>query len=90
MLAGLPLPLTAVQILYVNLATDGLPALALAVDPPEAGLMQRRPRNPRTGIFTRPVAMSLLAGGLWSGLVNMGAVHLARAFGPPARSKRWR
>jgi P-type Ca2+ transporter type 2C len=71
-LAGLPLPLTAVQILYVNLATDGLPALALAVDPPEQGLMERRPRNPRDGIFTRPVVMSLLAGGLWSGVVNMG------------------
>jgi Ca2+-transporting ATPase len=71
-LAGLPLPLTAVQILYVNLATDGLPALALAVDPPDEGLMDRRPRNPRIGIFTRPVVMSLLAGGLWSGLVNIG------------------
>jgi Ca2+-transporting ATPase len=70
-LAGLPLPLTAVQILYVNLATDGLPALALAVDPPESGLMERSPRNPRTGIFTRPVTMSLLAGGLWSGAANM-------------------
>jgi len=70
-LAGLPLPLTAVQILYVNLATDGLPALALAVDPPEMDLMQRKPRDPRTGVFTRPVVAILLAAGLWSGLVNI-------------------
>ena len=41
-IAGLPMPLTAVQILYVNLATDGLPALALAVDPPEQDLMRRQ------------------------------------------------
>jgi P-type Ca2+ transporter type 2C len=71
-LAGLPLPLTAVQILYVNLATDGLPALALAVDPPERGLMRRPPRDPRTGIFTRPVVMLMLVGGVWSTLVNLG------------------
>jgi Ca2+-transporting ATPase len=70
-LAGLPLPLTAVQILYVNLATDGLPALALAVDPPEQDLMRRPPRNPRAGIFTRPVIVLILAGGLWSALVNL-------------------
>ncbi|HEY7784310.1 MAG TPA: HAD-IC family P-type ATPase, partial [Pyrinomonadaceae bacterium] len=71
-LAGLPLPLSAVQILYVNLATDGLPALALAVDPPEKDLMQRPPRNQRAGIFTRPVVMLMLVGGLWSALVNLG------------------
>ena len=71
-LLGLPLPLTAVQILYVNLATDGLPALALAVDPPEKGLMKRKPRNPRTGIFTRPVVSLMLAGGIWSTLINLG------------------
>ena len=70
-LAGLPLPLSAVQILYVNLATDGLPAFALAVDPPEQGLMQRPPRNPRTGIFTRPVILLMLAGGVWSAIVNL-------------------
>jgi P-type Ca2+ transporter type 2C len=71
-IAGLPMPLTAVQILYVNLATDGLPALALAVDPPEQDLMQRRPRDSRVGIFTRPVVVMLLAAGLWSAIVNAG------------------
>jgi Ca2+-transporting ATPase len=71
-LLGLPLPLTAVQILYVNLATDGLPALALAVDPAEKGLMKRKPRNPRTGIFTRPVVSLMVAGGIWSTFINLG------------------
>jgi Ca2+-transporting ATPase len=70
-IAGLPMPLTAVQILYVNLATDGLPALALAVDPPEDDLMRRRPRNPRVGIFTRRVVALLLACGIWSAVANM-------------------
>jgi Ca2+-transporting ATPase len=70
-LLGLPLPLTAVQILYVNLATDGLPALALAVDPPEGDLMRRPPRNPRTGIFTRPVIILMVVGGLWSLALNL-------------------
>jgi Ca2+-transporting ATPase len=70
-LLGLPIPLTAVQILYVNLATDGLPALALAVDPPEDDLMRRPPRNPRTGIFTRPVIVLMIVGGLWSMIVNL-------------------
>jgi Ca2+-transporting ATPase len=71
-LSGFPFPLTAVQILYVNLATDGLPALALAVDPPEADLMQRPPRDPGSSIFTRPVVMLILIGGFWSMLVNLG------------------
>jgi len=71
-IVGLPLPLTAVQILYVNLATDGLPALALAVDPPQRDLMDRPPRSPRTGIFTLPVVALMLAGGLWLAVVNTG------------------
>ena len=70
--AGLPLPLSAVQLLYVNLATDGLPALALAVDPPEKDLMKRPPRDPRTGIFTRPVVILMLVGGIWSTVINLG------------------
>jgi Ca2+-transporting ATPase len=70
-LFGLPLPLSAVQILYVNLATDGLPALALAVDPPERDLMHRPPRNPKVGIFTRSVIALMFVGGLWSTAVNL-------------------
>jgi Ca2+-transporting ATPase len=68
---GLPLPLSAVQILYVNLATDGLPALALAVDPPDPDLMRRPPRSRRTGIFTRPVVTLMVIGGVWSAVVNL-------------------
>ncbi len=71
-LMGLPPPLSAVQILYVNLATDGLPALALAVDPPEADLMRRSPRRSRQSIFTQPVICLMLAGGIWSAMVNLG------------------
>jgi Ca2+-transporting ATPase len=82
-LLDLPLPLSAVQLLYVNLATDGLPALALAVDPPEPDLMRRPPRNPRTGIFTRPVVTLMTVGGLWSTAVNLGlfawALHSGRS-----------
>ena len=71
-LMGLPLPLTAVQILYVNLATDGLPALALAVDPPEPDLMSRKPRDARQSIFTRPVVTLMCVAGAWTGMVNLG------------------
>ena len=80
-LLGLPLPLTAVQILYVNLATDGLPALALSVDPPETDLMKRQPRNPRAGIFTRPVVTLMVLGGLWSALINLGLFSWALNLG---------
>ncbi|MCC6973365.1 MAG: cation-translocating P-type ATPase [Anaerolineae bacterium] len=80
-LLGLPLPLSAVQILYVNLATDGLPALALSVDPPEPDLMQRKPREARVGIFTRPIIILMVVGGLWSALINLGLFTWARSTG---------
>jgi Ca2+-transporting ATPase len=80
-LLDLPLPLTAVQILYVNLATDGLPALALSVDPPEADLMRRQPRDPRTGVFTHPVVILMMVGGLWSTAINLGVFAWALTAG---------
>ncbi len=71
-LLGRPLPLSAVQILYVNLATDGLPALALSVDPRERDLMRRPPRDRDTGIFTRPVIALIVTGGIASGIITFG------------------
>ena len=81
MIAGLPLPLTAVQILYVNLATDGLPALALAVDPHEPDIMRRRPRKPGTGILSRDVVLLMVLGGFWSMTVNFGIFGWALSSG---------
>ncbi|MFA4902287.1 MAG: cation-translocating P-type ATPase [Desulfobaccales bacterium] len=52
---GMPLPLVALQILWVNLTTDGLPALALGVDPKAPDIMQRPPRPPEEGVFTKSV-----------------------------------
>jgi Ca2+-transporting ATPase len=55
LIAGMPLPLTAIQILWVNLVTDGLPALALGVDPKSPDVMSRPPRPSHEGVFTRRV-----------------------------------
>ncbi|MBM4289119.1 MAG: cation-translocating P-type ATPase [Deltaproteobacteria bacterium] len=52
---GLPLPLIALQILWINLTTDGLPALALGVDPKSPDIMSRPPRPPDEGVFNFPV-----------------------------------
>jgi Ca2+-transporting ATPase len=82
-LLGKPLPLSAVQILYVNLATDGLPALALSVDPPERDLMQRPPRSRASGIFTRPVVTLIAVGGIWSALVTLALFSWALASEKP-------
>jgi Ca2+-transporting ATPase len=72
---GLPygaIPLIAIQILWVNLATDGLPAIALSIDPPTPDIMKQKPRSRGQGIFTRPVLTLMAIGGLWSCLVNLG------------------
>lgn len=82
-LLGAPLPLSVVQILYVNLATDGLPGLALAVDPPEGDLMRSPPRDSKGTIFTRPVVFLMLLGGFWSAIVNLGLFLWANSSGRP-------
>ncbi|WP_455280936.1 calcium-transporting P-type ATPase, PMR1-type [[Eubacterium] cellulosolvens] len=63
-LLGFPLPLTAIQILWVNLTTDGLPALALSVDPSDPDIMWRKPRDPRESIFTRGVKFLIFGVGI--------------------------
>jgi len=52
---GLPLPLIASQILWINLVTDGLPPMALSIEPPEPGMMKRPPRGKKETFFSRRV-----------------------------------
>jgi Ca2+-transporting ATPase len=68
---GLPLPLLALQILWVNLVTDGLPALALGVDPKAPDIMHRPPRPPQEGVFSRPVTVLLMVISLYLTLIML-------------------
>ncbi len=68
---GLPLPLLPIQILWVNLVTDGLPAVALGVDPTDPDIMQRPPRAPQEGVFARGLAGQILLRGALIGLSTL-------------------
>ncbi|MFQ5574644.1 MAG: cation-translocating P-type ATPase, partial [Terriglobia bacterium] len=68
---GLPIPLLPIHILWVNLVTDGLPGLALAVEPEEKGIMARPPRPPRESVFAHGLGYHVI----WVGLL-MGAVTI--------------
>ncbi|NMD35475.1 MAG: cation-translocating P-type ATPase [Planctomycetes bacterium] len=80
-LTGGALPLVAIQILYVNLATDGLPAVALSLNPKEADLMRRRPRRRTEGIFTPQTIARIASLGVWTCLVGIAALLYARSQG---------
>jgi Ca2+-transporting ATPase len=80
-LAGLPLPLLPVQVLWVNLVTDGLPAMALGVDPHVPDIMLRPPRNPRESVFSRGLSQKIIKRGFIIGLSTVGVfavVYLGR------------
>ncbi|MGI6620377.1 MAG: cation-translocating P-type ATPase [Bacillota bacterium] len=68
---GLPMPLTPVQILMMNLVTDGLPALALSMDPPDASIMKRPPRNPGETLFSGGLSRLILKRGTYVGLASL-------------------
>jgi Ca2+-transporting ATPase len=70
-LLGLPIPLLAIQILWVNLVSDGLPGLALASEPAEATIMKRPPRSPKENLFAGTFGLHILFMGLLIGLITL-------------------
>ncbi len=82
---GLPLPLLPIHILWVNLVTDGLPGLALAVEPPERGVMQRPPRRPDESLFAGGIWQHLL----WVGSLIAGLALLGQAWSLGGGSEGW-
>ncbi|GIK41854.1 MAG: ATPase [Chloroflexota bacterium] len=71
-LLGMPLPLLPLQILWMNLVTDGLPALALSVEPAERNIMRRPPRSTTGGVFSPDMVRTIISMGLVMTLVALG------------------
>jgi len=72
-LIGLPIPLLPVQILWVNLVTDGLPALALGVDSVDPHIMRRPPRDPKESVVTKPRAVLMVTQGAFIAFCSLFA-----------------
>jgi len=72
---GWPVALLPVQILWVNLVTDGLPALALGYEPAEEDVMRRAPRPPRESLFARGMGYNILWTGLVMAVLVLGLFH---------------
>ncbi len=74
-LIGLPRPLLPIQILWVNLVTDGFPALALGLDPAERDLMKHPPRDPDEGIFSGKMGFNIFSQGIFIGIITLIAFY---------------
>jgi len=73
---GLPIPLLPIHILWINLVTDGLPGLALTAEPPEKGIMNRPPRQPKESIFAHGLGTHII----WVGLLMGATCIITQAF----------
>lgn len=83
---GLPVPLLPIQILWINLVTDGLPGLALAAEPTEPDVMAKPPRPRREGLFSGGIAWEVT----WSGLVMAAITLFTEAAAIRAGDEHWR
>jgi Ca2+-transporting ATPase len=76
-LLGWPAPLLPIQLLWINLVTDGFPALALSLEPPEPGIMRRKPRAKKSAILDYPMACGVLFQGVLVAAVSLTAFGLS-------------
>ncbi|NOU40124.1 MAG: calcium-translocating P-type ATPase, PMCA-type [Methylotenera sp.] len=82
---GLPIPLLPTHILWINLVTDGLPALALTAEPAERSVMRRPPRPPQESLFSHGMWQHMI----WVGLLMAGLTLFAQAWAYHTGSSHW-
>ncbi|GAB6875853.1 hypothetical protein JCM13210_05790 [Thermaerobacter litoralis] len=87
LLAGLPLPLRPIHILLVNLVTDGLPAVALGLEPAEPDVMNRPPRHPKESLFAGGLGRRIVVRGIVIGLTTLLLFVLGSAGGDLERGR---
>ena len=80
-LAALPVPFAPVHLLFINLLTDSLPAIAIGMEPAEKDLLAEAPRNPKTGILTKDFMLTILTQGGIIAVCTMIAFHMGLSGG---------